>query len=414
MVDRGNDRLQLTLYKLRTLLDFAQMMGEDRSATRLMERFSALLNDDLGINRILLFVREDGVWKRLWNVGCDTAWVDRIDVERDLSAYDRTMVIRTRAREVLPEIDVVIPLMQDDSVGGYMLLGDTREDVIGVSPVIKHLTFAQALSMIAYVALQNYKFFRRELRERELRQELQLATQLQSMLLQQGNALPQLEGIELATEYMPHYEVGGDFYDLQDLGHGCLAVCIADVSGKGISAAMMTTNFQAVYRAHMTHDVPLPELIGALNARLFKMLRGEKFITLFVARYDMATRRLEYVNAGHNPPYLYSRSSGSVRWLSAGTIGIGMVEELPVSLRSEAVIVEGDSVLFCYTDGLVERRDSNEQEHYSTEIIESAVRSGGSASAIVQRTRQRVEQERQRGTARPFDDVTMVVVHFKE
>lgn len=414
MVNRSNDRLQLTLYKLRTLLDFAQMMGEDRSATRLMERFSALLNDDLGINRILLFIREDSIWKLLWNVGCDASWVGKIDVERDLAVYDRTMVIRTRAREVLPEIDVVIPLLQEDSVGGYMLLGDTREDVIGVSPVIKHLTFAQALSMIAYVALQNYKFFRRELRERELRQELQLATQLQSMLLQQGNALPQLAGIEIATEYVPHYEVGGDFYDLQDLGHGCLSVCIADVSGKGISAAMLTTNFQAIYRAHMTRDVPLPELIGALNARLFKMLRGEKFITLFVARYDMTTRRLEYVNAGHNPPYLYDRKSGSARWLTAGTIGIGMVDDLPVSLRAEEVIVGEDSVLFCYTDGLVERRDSNDQEHYSTEIVETAVRKDANAESIVQNTRRRVEQERQRGTARPFDDVTMVVVHFKE
>lgn len=414
MIERGRDRLQLTLNKLRMLLDFAQMMGEDRSATHLMERFSSLLNDDLGINRILFFVREDGVWRRLWNVGCDTAWADKIDVARDLLAYNRTMVIRTRAREVLPEIDVVIPLMQEEEVGGYMLLGDTREDVRGVSPVIKHLTFAQALSMIAYVALQNYAFFKRELRERELRQELQLATQLQTMLLQQGNALPQMVGVALATEYMPHYEVGGDFYDLQDLGDGCLGVCVADVSGKGISAAMMTTNFQAIYRAQLSRGVPLPELVAALNARLFKMLQGEKFITIFVARYDLASHRLEYINAGHNPPYLYSRASGEARWLSACTIGIGMMEEMPALHRAEEVLIEDDSVLFCYTDGLVERRDSLGQEHYSTEIVEDAVRDNASAAEIVRSTRERVEQERKSGTARPFDDVTMVVLHFKE
>lgn len=413
MAERSNDRLQLTLFKLHTLLDFTQMMGEERDEMRLMQRFSRLLSDDLGINRILLFVREGDEWKLLWNVGCDPAWANRIDVARDLSGYDRTLVIRSQARDVMPEIDVVIPLAgPEETVSGYVLLGDTREDLIGVSPVIKHLPFAQTLSMIAFVALQNYMFLKRELWERELRQELQLATQLQNILLLRGSPLPKLKDIELATEYMPHYEVGGDFYDVQDLGQGKLGICIADVSGKGISAAMMTTSFQANYRAHMSSDVSLCDLVQSLNARLYALLQGEKFITLFVARYDTATRRLEYINAGHNPPYLYNRRTGEAQWFTASTVGVGMVDELPQAHRQELVVGD-ESVLFCYTDGLVERRDSENRERYSTEIIETAVREHGTAQAIVSYAKERVESERDSGVARPFDDVTMVVLHFK-
>ena len=149
--------MQLTLYKLRSLLDFTLLMGEESDVARLMQRFTALLKDDLGINRILFFARdEEGKWALVWNEGCVAPWVEAIDVERDLMEYDRTVVIRSQKREVLPEIDVVIPLAQDELVSGFVLLGDTREDVIGVSPIIKHLTFARTLSMLTYVALQNY------------------------------------------------------------------------------------------------------------------------------------------------------------------------------------------------------------------------------------------------------------------
>lgn len=412
-MESRNDRLQQTLYKLRALFDFTQMMGEDRSVTRLMERFSQILHDELDINRMLLFTREEEGWRLLWNFRCDASWAEKIDVERDLAQYDRTSVIRSQARSVMPEIDAVIPLGQEDHAGGYMLLGDTREDRMGVSPVIKHLSFAQTLSTIAYVALQNYRFLERELREQELRQELRLAMRLQQMLLQQGRALPRIGGVSIATEYMPHYQVGGDFYDLQDLGEGKLSVCIADVSGKGISASMLTMNFQANYRAQMSSRVAIPDLVRALNTMLYGLLQGEKFITLFVARYDMATRELEYLNAGHNPPYFYNRRTGEGLWLKAGTTGIGMVDDLPLAPVS-TVRVEADSMLFCYTDGLVERRDSAGREQYSVGIVEAAVHGCHTAQRTVESVKRQVEQEQERGTAVPFDDVTMVAVHFTE
>ena len=409
---QSEDRLQLTLYKLRSLLDFTLLMGEESDVARLMQRFTALLKDDLGINRILFFARdEEGKWALVWNEGCVAPWVEAIDVERDLMEYDRTVVIRSQKREVLPEIDVVIPLAQDELVSGFVLLGDTREDVIGVSPIIKHLTFARTLSMLTYVALQNYNLLRRALRERSLKQELELATQLQNMLLLRGDALPRMKGIEIATEYFPQYEVGGDFYDLLDLGHGYLGFCIADVSGKGISAAMVMTSFQANYRSLMSREASLCELVSLLNARLYGLLRGERFITLFVGRYDTATRRLEYVNAGHNPPYLYNRATGEAQWLDASTVGLGMVEEMP-QLRKSEITLHDDSVLFCYTDGLVERRDREGKEHYSTDVIETSVRRYASAAEVVSSARKTVEAERESGVAIPFDDVTMMVLHF--
>ena len=110
----------------------------------------------------------------------------------------------------------------------------------------------------------------------------------------------------MAAFYRPHFEVGGDYYDVVKMGKDQFGFCIADVSGKGISAALLMSNFQASLRALFTKEISLYQLIEKLNERVFDTAKGEKFITLFIARYNVVTRTLEYVNAGHNPPIFYN------------------------------------------------------------------------------------------------------------
>ena len=112
---------------------------------------------------------------------------------------------------------------------------------------------------------------------------------------------------------IPHYEVGGDYYDCIRLSETKTGFCIADVSGKGMSAAILMSNFQASLRALFTYDIELETLDSeSLIQLLLQMHAGEKFITFFVARYDHESRVLEYINAAHNPPVLYNTVTGEI------------------------------------------------------------------------------------------------------
>jgi len=147
--------------------------------------------------------------------------------------------------------------------------------------------------------------------------------------------------------------VGGDYYDCIRLSETKTGLCIADVSGKGISAAMLMSNFQASLRALFTHDVELVTLVHKLNSIVTINAAGEKFITFFVARYDHETGLLEYINAAHNPPVLYNTVTGEVKHLKACCVGLGMLDEIP-SFNKSALLIEDYSKIVCYTDGLSE------------------------------------------------------------
>jgi sigma-B regulation protein RsbU (phosphoserine phosphatase) len=153
--------------------------------------------------------------------------------------------------------------------------------------------------------------------------------------------------------YYPHSEVGGDYYDCISLSEKITGFCIADVSGKGISAAILMSNFQASFRALFTSDIPLEILVRKLNSIIVRNAGGEKFITFFVARYNKATRVLEYVNAAHNPPVFYDTVSKQVQHLKASCVGIGMLDEIPEVKKTEMKIKDYSKII-CYTDGLSE------------------------------------------------------------
>jgi sigma-B regulation protein RsbU (phosphoserine phosphatase) len=148
--------------------------------------------------------------------------------------------------------------------------------------------------------------------------------------------------------------VGGDYYDFIKLNENEVAFCVADVSGKGVSAALLMANFQANIRALFKHNSSLTEIIHDLNTLVFDNAKGEKFITIFLAKYNILTRMLTYINAGHNPPIMLC--DNTMLQLTTGSIGVGMLPEIP-RVREGVVHVSSGTVLVCYTDGLVEQNN---------------------------------------------------------
>ena len=181
---------------------------------------------------------------------------------------------------------------------------------------------------------------------------MELAAEMQKLLF--PAKLPSNNRMEVAAHYESLHLIGGDYYDLIKLNNEEYVLCIADVSGKGVPAALLMSNFQANLRANIKYNhagLSIENLIRELNKNVNDSANGEKFITFFLAYYNCTNRVLKYINAGHNHPIL--TDGKTAKQLNKGCIGLGMFEELP-SVEVEEIVLKPNDTLVCFTDGLVE------------------------------------------------------------
>jgi len=343
------DRLKISKFKLDSLLDITLSINANLPTEDLLSKYESILRNNLGIGKILIYKRSE-TWGCLLNGGFPKQF-ETIDVESRLLGI-------TEIEYVTPSlgfegVDIIVPVYNNNVHLAFVFIGDIEEEGEGMSPVLKHLNFIQTISSIIIVAIENIRLFKESLRQEAFKKELELAARMQQMLIPDDSQMPKNPGIIVNGFYYPHYEVGGDYYDCIKLSDTKTGFCIADVSGKGISAAILMSNFQASLRALFTHDISLEILVTRLNSIVAVNAAGEKFITFFVARYDHKTGVLEYINAAHNPPVLYDTKTGIVLHLKAVCVGLGMLDEIPSVSKSELVI-DNYSKIVCYTDGLSE------------------------------------------------------------
>ena len=296
------DRLKISKFKLDALLDITLSINANLPTEDLLSKYENILRNNLGIGKILIFMRSD-TWECLLNGGFPK-YFEKIDVESRL--LNLTEIACGASDLGFEGVDIIIPVYNNNVHLAFIFIGDIEEEGEGMSPVLKHLNFIQTISSIIIVAIENIRLFKESLRQEALKKELELAARIQKVLIPDNSHMPKNPRVVVNGFYYPHYEVGGDYYDCIKLSDTKTGICIADVSGKGISAAMLMSNFQASLRALFTHDVYLETLMHKLNSIVTVNAAGEKFITFFVARYDHVSGVLEYINAAHNPPVLYN------------------------------------------------------------------------------------------------------------
>lgn len=353
----ANERNVVRLYKekLNLLLDVAQTVNEDSTVEELMQEFETLLRDELQVGKILVFTLAETGWRCILQCNVADTQRDQIDIEHDLKEMNAIENLALCENKALEGFDAVIPLRHKHRVMGYVLVGDT-ELGDGISPTLRNLKFIQILSNLLIVAIENKKMQSRILRQESLRQELALASRIQAGLIPPEGMLLQTGHTRARSYYHPHDQVGGDYFDIMQLSPRSVGFCMADVSGKGVAAALLMSNFQAMVRSLFTAHCDLRKLVAEFNRRVCQNTKGEKFITLFIGRYDCLTGHLSYVNAGHLPPLLNSR--GHVRELVSGSIGLGMLDELPGVDKGDVRLHRGD-LLVMFTDGLIETEEQS-------------------------------------------------------
>jgi phosphoserine phosphatase RsbU/P len=282
--------------------------------------------------------------------------------------------LRRRLEEA--RLALAVPLTAGERVEGVLAIGE-RASRTPFSA--EDRDFAQTLARHAFAALEGARLHRLRVEKQRQDHELQLAREIQRSLF--PPQCPEIPGFEMAAESRSCYEVGGDSYDWINLGSGRFALVIADVSGKGTPASLLMASVHASMQALAGTAAPAL-VIERLNGFLFAKTQANRYVTLFYAELDAASRRLAYVNAGHVPPYRVARD-GTVSRLLMGGLALGILDG--VSYEVGEVTLEPGDVVAMVTDGVTEANSPDERE-FGDERVCQALRilSGGSASDILE------------------------------
>jgi phosphoserine phosphatase RsbU/P len=318
---------------------------------------------------------------------------------------------RQREQEALrrTEAHLLVQVRTKERLSGILSLGLRRGQF--PSSVADKETLMSVAGQLALV-IENARLAERMVAEERLRRELALAAEVQRRLLPERP--PECLAVELAGFCQPARGVGGDYYDFIKFDNDRLGVAIADVAGKGIAAALLMSTVQATLRSLSVDGAgnsSLADMVATLNRLLCGSTGGANYVTFFYAQFDQTTRRLAYVNAGHNPPFFFRASpSRDFRSLSSGGMFVGMFEHC--DYEQEVVQMRPGDALIAFTDGLPEARNAQDEE-FDEERIKEAVAATAHLSApeirdeIARRVKEWI------ASAPQHDDLTFVVMKVK-
>ncbi len=349
------DKYELKELELNSLLEITQAINNNLPEASLYKIYHFTLRASLNIKRLALYVLDEQ-WSCKVNFGTLRNFNEISLDDRFFKIKDITTINTSDPDFVFNEFDIIIPVTHKKNTLAFVLVGELRNDHLGPE-IDANTTFIQALSNIILVAIENKKLARRQLRQEALRKELEIAKQVQQLLFPKN--LPHEPDLTVEASYLPHHSVGGDYYDYVPINEDKFLLCIADVSGKGVPAAILMSNFQATLRTLARKTTQLKEIVKDLNFQILQNASGENFITFFLAIFDRKTDTLHYINAGHNPPILIDEKHG-LRMLEKGTTILGVFKDLP--FINEGIIPDlGSFFFFSYTDGLPETFNAAEE-----------------------------------------------------
>ncbi len=347
--------------KLNALLEITKAINNNVSTAQLLDLYQDILENRLKVGKLVLF-SFDKEWTCILKYGIGEDF-NHIKFENELLGIKEIETISFSKGNLSKSFEIVIPVYHKQIPLAYVLLGDVNEQKIELSAAIKHLPYIQTLTNIIVVSIENKKLYRQTIQKAQMQKELELAQTMQEMLFPHN--LPDTETIKVAAKYIPHQQVSGDYYDFLPLNIHEYVFCVADVSGKGIAAALLMSNMQATFHSLVNYTHNLKDIIIELNKRVWLNAKGEKFVSLFLGKINTKSKQLTYINAGHNPPIAISNNK--VSRLTKGCTLLGIAENIPF-IDVEIVNVPDPYTLFCYTDGLTDTVNS-ENEYLAEETI---------------------------------------------
>jgi serine phosphatase RsbU (regulator of sigma subunit) len=294
-----------------------------------------------------------------------------------------------------------VPLLVKSNLTGLITIYN-KKGAPGFSEEDKRLLTIIAAQSATLI--ENAKLYQESLKLAQVRQQQKNAYEIQRNLLPKSN--PDIGGYDIAGASTPAQTVGGDYFDFIKMMDHRWGICLGDVSGKGIPAALLMANLQATLRGQVFSDVSVGELVSRSNKLMYDSMDDERFVTLFYGQLDPRSHELSYSNAGHEPPLLLAADGQQIRLKTTG-IALGVLDS--AAYQHHSIAMRPGDVIVIYSDGITDAT-STSNEMFGTERFESVVREhqDESATILIESVFKAVGDHV--GGAPQFDDLTLVVV----
>jgi phosphoserine phosphatase RsbU/P len=439
---RGRKQLSLAerMFEALPMIDLSQAVRSARSVDGLYESMIKMVGGTFPSRAISLFVRDDDTGNFHCRISTALAEAPVAGaVSTPILAKDAFVVRRLRGLDSPMQLDagdfrawkealVDAPrevferrMRESDTLertqSSMLVQLKTRNELVGVLSLgertngefsQKDQQLLKTLGGQLALIIENAKLLERMVEHQRLQAELELAGEVQRSLL--PISTPHLHAFDLCGFCKPAQHVGGDYYDFISLNDECTGIAIADVAGKGISAALLMSVVQASLRGQLlsTNGRTRPsDMVSVVNRLVSGSVSTARYVTFFYSQLDRKDGSVRFVNAGHNPPLLYSAAEHTISPLSTGGTVLGL---FPAQVFDEGHIQLGpNDVLVAYTDGVTEAEDSDTTEFGEERLREVICNAAqGTATEILDAIVNRVT-EWSRGT-KQHDDITIIVL----
>jgi len=371
-----NRDLDYRVQQLNTLFDLSQEFGATPSRSRVARLFSLALMGQMMVAKHVFFLKRSAPFFEIISIKGVPAphfapkFFEAISGPTSVEDSQGPSGVRDTLKQ--HGLVLALPLKQQDKVVGILCLGPK---ITGKNYQAAEREFLYSLGNLAVVSIQNTDLVEERIEKERLAEELRLAREIQQSLL--PNTLPHIPGIQVATMALPSREVGGDYLDVLALKGRRIHIIIADVTGKGMPAALLMSSIHACTHVMLPMHVSLEEAVSHINRVIYKNTPPDKFITAFSAIYHADSHELEYVNAGHEPPLLV-RADGTIVPLEIGGPLLGILPSLPY--EKARVQLKPDDLLVMFTDGVTEAMGSAKEE-YTDERLQKIVQENRNRNA---------------------------------
>lgn len=394
--------LELKRMEADALLDVLRSINNDAlSIQHLCLIVKNVLRAQIGVRKMIFLYEYEEVWREGLRLGFDRLTEEAVE---ELVDIDKITPIDAASYPELFKFDIeyIIPFINRGDKRAYFAIAEFADTEVEAEG---DLIFIESMGNILSVAIRNKELFKEKMEQEFIRKELEVAETIQKQLL--ISDFTRFKEIDVFGLNIPHHGIGGDFYDVIKKQKGTTFVCIADVSGKGIGAALLMSNLQANLRALCAQYDDIVEIVVELNRVLYNVTTGEKFVTLFLAKINSKEETLTYVNAGHNYPMFLSK--GEVLRLDKGCTILGIMPML--SPESYTFSFAAKDILFMFTDGVTEQFNPKE-EMFGSERTMQILRKYPTSSSedIIKHILESLENFAE--TQVTTDDLTMLCVKF--
>jgi phosphoserine phosphatase RsbU/P len=389
-------QLSLKQMQIQRLLNITQAINNNMAGEDLFNMYREFLRFEMGMSKVLLLIREETDWTLAVEFQLEKKY--RVEeLAPILENYHSLYTVKAGDHEILHEFDIVIPVYHKELAIAYALVKVTDKD-----DLYHKIQFIQTITNIIAVASENKRLFRSQVVQERINKEIELAREVQSLLIPQS--LPKDRAFEVSSIYRPHFNVGGDYFDCVEIETGRYLICLADISGKGVSAALLMSNLQANIHQLVKRFTTLEALVHELNTAVYQLTGGERFLTFFVADICPRTGEMHYINCGHISPLIYTE--GQTIALKTGTTVIGAFDQLPF-IEHGMIQIKGPSLLLVFTDGLTDLVNAKD-EYFDLDKIESFILNHHSLTATEFNSVLMAELEKFKGNQTFPDDITLL------